>query len=201
MDAFTAYVAIRRDAVPDDSPLFHQVLQDYDRPIHDGNNVLLSLSPVEDEGYGPPDVRVGTMSTHTLPADWQGLDRPSYEAKKADYRDRMLAALGRALPSANAALVHAEFASPRSFERYTRRTEGAVGGPPVSRRNSNFLAVGSDVFGPGIWVVGDSVFPGQGTMAVVLSAIRVVERITNRNWSRMLAGPADGRSRRIPANS
>jgi hypothetical protein len=57
-----------------------------------------------------------------------------------------------------------------------------VGGPPVSRTNSNFLAVGSDVFGPGLWVVGDSVFPGQGTMAVVLSAVRVVERITGRSW-------------------
>jgi phytoene dehydrogenase-like protein len=84
-------------------------------------------------------------------------------------------------------LVHQEFASPRSFQRYTRRTLGAVGGPPVSRRNSNFLAVGSDVFGPGIWVVGDSVFPGQGTMAAVLSAIRVVERITGKTWDSLRA--------------
>ena len=33
---------------------------------------------------------------------------------------------------------------------------------PVSRSNSNFLAVGPDVLGPGLWVVGDSVFPGRG---------------------------------------
>ena len=65
--AFTGYVAIDRDAVADDSPLFHQVLQAYDRPIHDGNNVLVSLSPPGDEGYGPADVRVATMSTHTAP--------------------------------------------------------------------------------------------------------------------------------------
>ena len=58
-----------------------------------------------------------------------------------------------------------------------------MGGPPVARSNSNFLAVGSDVFGPGLWVVGDSVFPGQGTMATVISAIRVVERITGQSWS------------------
>lgn len=186
--AFTGYVAIGRSAVADDGPLFHQVLQDYEKPIHDGNNVLVSLSPPGDEGYGPPDVRVATMSTHTAPSDWQGLDRDAYEAKKADYRDRMLAALGRALPEAPGALVHAEFATPRSFERYTRRAAGAVGGPPVSRSNSTFLAVGSDVLGPGLWVVGDSVFPGQGTMAVVLSAIRVVERITGQSWREMTSG-------------
>ena len=42
--AFTGYVAIDRDAVDDGTPLFHQVLQAYDRPIHDGNNVLVSLA-------------------------------------------------------------------------------------------------------------------------------------------------------------
>ena len=176
--AFTGYLAIDRGAVPDDTPLFHQVLQSYAGPLHDGNNVLVSLSPVEDEGYGPPTVRVATLSTHTRPADWAGLDAEAHRAKKAEYETLLLAALARALPEAPAALVHAEFATPRSFRRYTRRTAGAVGGAPVSRSNSNFLAVGPDVLGPGLWVVGDSVFPGQGTMATVLSAIRVVERIS-----------------------
>ncbi len=88
-------------------------------------------------------------------------------------------------PNAPENLVHTEFGTPRSFARYTRRAAGAVGGPPVSRRNANLRAVGPDIFGPGLWVVGDSVFPGQGTMAVVLSAIRVVERITGDPWARM----------------
>jgi len=186
--AFTGYVAFDRSAVADDAPLFHQVLGDYGRPMHDGNNVLVSLSPADDEGYGPPGVRVATMSTHTAPGDWSGLDRAAYAARKRDYQGRLLAALGRALPEAPARLVHAEFASPRSFARYTRRTAGAVGGPPVSRGNSNALAVGSDVFGPGLWVVGDSVFPGQGTMATVLSAVRVVERITGQSWGEIRSG-------------
>jgi len=191
--AFTGYVAIRREAVADDAPLFQQVLQSYDRPIHDGNNVLVSLSPPGDEGYGPSGVRVATMSTHTRPADWVNLDRGAYLTKKALYQAEMLAALGRALPDAPTNLRHAEFASPRSFLRYTRRREGAVGGPPVSRRNSNFLAVDADVLGPGLWVVGDSVFPGQGTMAVVLSAIRVVERITRTAWPAMRASTRNAR--------
>lgn len=48
--AFTGYLAIDRSVVPEDAPLFHQVLGDYDRPMHDGNNVLISLSPPEDSG-------------------------------------------------------------------------------------------------------------------------------------------------------
>ena len=180
--AFTGYIVIDRSAVAEDTPLFLHVLRAYDRPIHDGNNVLISLSAPEDESYGPAHCRVATMSTHTRPTEWQGLDRESYQEKKAEYQRNLLAALVQALPGAKGALVHAEFASPRSFQRYTRRTQGAVGGAPVARSNSNFLAVGSDVFGPGLWVVGDSVFPGQGTMATVISAIRVVERITGQSW-------------------
>jgi phytoene dehydrogenase-like protein len=161
------------------------VLQSFEPPTHEGNNVLISLSPLEDEGYGPANVRVATMSTHTRPGDWQGLDKLAYQVKKETFRARFMAALEHALPGASAAILHAEFASPRSFQRYTRRQNGAVGGAPVTRGNSNFLAIDSDAFGPGIWIVGDSVFPGQGTMATVLSAIRVVERITGVSWNRL----------------
>ena len=191
--ACTAYLAIDRRAVPDAAPLFHQVLQDYGRGPHDGNNVLISLSPVGDPGYGPPDVRVATLSTHTAPDLWTGRDRAAHAARKQDYGDRLLRALGRALPDAPGHLRHVEFATPRGWQRYTRRTGGAVGGAPVSRRNSTFFAVDADVFGPGLWVVGDSVFPGQGTMATVLSAIRVVERITGQTWR-----PARGAPGREP---
>lgn len=198
--AFTGYLAIDRGTIADDAPLFHHVLLDYDRPIHDGNNVLISLSPPDDEGYGPSEARVATMSTHTRPSDWEGLGDEAHATRKADYSERMMAALRRALPEASDSLVHAEFATPRSFERYTRRAAGAVGGPPVSRRNSNFFAVGVDALGPGYWLVGDSVFPGQGTMAVVLSAIRVVERLTGRTWSMMRQPRASAAlEQRVPA--
>ncbi|WP_406696448.1 NAD(P)/FAD-dependent oxidoreductase [Singulisphaera sp. Ch08] len=192
--AFTGYLAIARERIPDDSPLFHHVLQSYDAPTHDGNNVLISLSAPDDEGYGPSDVRVATLSTHTEPVSWTSLDRAAYAAKKADYRRRLLGALETALPGASGALVHEEFATPRSFARYTRRSEGAVGGAPMSRWNSNFLSVGSDLLGPGLWVVGDSVFPGQGTMATVLSAIRVVERITGIRWEKSRSQYGGGKS-------
>ncbi len=180
--ACTAYLAIDRGAIPDDSPLFHQVLGDYHRPIHDGNNVLISLSPVGDPGYAPPHARVATLSTHVDPSEWIGIEEDERQSKKREYGDRMIRALGRALPNAPAGLIYGEFATPRAFERYTRRIEGRVGGPPVGLWNGHLFSVGSDVLGKGLWVVGDSVFPGQGTPATVVSAIRVIERITGISW-------------------
>lgn len=175
--AFTGYLAFRSDAIPSSAPLFNQVLQDHHSPMHDGNNVLISLSPPEDPGYAPPDIRIATLSTHVRPDDWRGLDRTQHAARKTVYATRLLRALDRAFPGASEALVHAEFGTPASFARYTRRTAGAVGGAPVRRGNSNLFSVGSDTLGPGLWLVGDSVFPGQGTLAVVLSAFQVLSRM------------------------
>ena len=181
--AFTAYAAIDARAVAGHSALFHHVLQDYSLPIHDGNNVLISLSPGGDEGYAPPDIRVLTMSTHVDPSEWAKLSADEHQARKNEDADRMKRALDRAFPGIESAMRHIEFATPRSFARYTRRPLGRVGGPPVSRSRSNLMAVDPGVFGRGLWVVGDSVFPGQGTMAVVMCAMRVLERITGRDWS------------------
>lgn len=180
--AFTCYAAIDASFVAGYKALFHHVLQDYCKPIHDGNNVLISLSPEGDEGYAPADVRTITMSTHVRPADWHGLSNNDYQAKKQEYSSRMMSALQRAFPGVDQAIRHIEFASPRSFARYTRRTLGRVGGPPVSRRSSNLMAVDPGVLGQGLWLVGDSVFPGQGTMAVVMCAMRVLERMTGESW-------------------
>jgi C-3',4' desaturase CrtD len=194
--ALTGYMAFHRAAIDDDSPLFHQVLRDYDAPIHDGNNVLISLSPPGDPGYGPEDARVATLSTHVVPGEWWDLDRETYQARKAVHAERLRAAVQRALPGALEALRHAEYATPRSFHRYTRRTQGAVGGPPVSRGNSNFLAAPHDALGRNLWLVGDSVFPGQGTMAVVLSARIVLERMMARGVRpRGMGSPSPGRHR------
>jgi phytoene dehydrogenase-like protein len=53
---------------------------------------------------------------------------------------------------------HELTASPRTFERFTRR----LGPRPVMQ---------------GLWLVGDSVFPGQSTLATALGGVRTAARI------------------------
>jgi C-3',4' desaturase CrtD len=181
--AFMAYAVVDAEAVATHQALFHHVLQDYSRPIHDGNNVLISLSPENDRRYAPKSKRVITMSTHVKPEPWFEAEGAEYENLKKEYGMNMMYALTHAFPGVEPAIRHIEYATPRSFARYTRRTLGRVGGPPVSRSRSNLRAVDPGVLGPGLWVIGDSVFPGQGTMAVVMCAMRVLERITGCRWN------------------
>jgi hypothetical protein len=62
------------------------------------------------------------------------------------------------------------------------------------------------VLGRWLWIVGDTVFPGRRTMATVISAIRVIERITGVAWanprtSRPEIASAADRSAVAPARS
>ena len=190
------YLAIRREAVPDDGPLFYQVLaglrcadpRRQQRP-------RLALAPRRPRLRPGGRPRRHAVDPHPTRPTGRAVGRGARAAKKADYaRSAARGPRPGACPTRPRRSSTPSSARPGASPATPAGTSAAVGGPPVSRRNSNFLAVGSDVLGPGLWVVGDSVFPGQGTMAVVLSAIRVVERITGRTLGGHPAR-AGGRSR------
>jgi phytoene dehydrogenase-like protein len=65
--------------------------------------------------------------------------------------------------------VH-EVATPRTYERFTHRPRGAVGGVRQTLANSNQHALPYDVGVPGFWLAGDTTWPGLGTVACVLGS-------------------------------
>jgi phytoene dehydrogenase-like protein len=70
-----------------------------------------------------------------------------------------------------------ETATPRTYERFTRRPRGAVGGVRLTLANSNQHAVPHDIGVPGFWLAGDTTWPGLGTVACVLGSRLVAEGI------------------------
>ena len=96
-------------------------------------------------------------------------DRATYEARKAAYAERLLHAAERALPSLRSAADLVLPGTPVTFQRFTRRAWGWVGGFP---QTNLFRAWGPRLAG-GLWMVGDSIFPGQSTAAVALGGLRV----------------------------
>ena len=67
-------------------------------------------------------------------------------------------------------------ASPRTFARFTGRPEGFVGGVPRRKGLQNYRDLLPAEAAPDLWLVGDSVFPGQSTLAVALGGIKAAER-------------------------
>lgn len=172
--AFMVYVGLDGSAMPDDLPPHHQVV--VQEPLAEGNTVFLSLSPDWDAGRAPAGQRALTLSTHTRLEPWWDLyerDRSAYEARKDAYTERMLAAARVALPHVRDAATLILPGTPVTFQRFTHRAWGWVGGFP---QTSLFRAWGPRL-SPGLWMVGDSIFPGQSTAAVALGGLRVADSV------------------------
>jgi phytoene dehydrogenase-like protein len=164
-------------ASDDDAPHHLQLIQDAAAPLFEGNHLFCSVSGARDAGRAPAGHGTVTVSTHIPMA---GLLQRSPDAQAeyiASVQDRMRAGIAAGIPEWNGRIVHALTASPRTFERFTGRRHGYVGGVP---RRQGFRHYGSAFRGlvaPGLHLVGDSVFPGQSTLAVALGGVRVAEQI------------------------
>jgi phytoene dehydrogenase-like protein len=171
--AFTVYAGIEGSIVPDGLALHHQII--LDQPLGEGNSVFLSISPAWDAGRAPAGHRALTLSTHTRLDPWWELEKdgPAYAEREAAYAHRLLAAAERVLPGLREAATLVLPGTPVTFERFTRRTRGWVGGFP---QTSLFRALAPRP-APRIWLVGDSIFPGQSVAAAALGGMRVAQQI------------------------
>lgn len=175
--AFTLYLGLHANRLPDLPADHHQVVVDPLLALGEGNSVFISLSPQEDLTRAPQGMRAATLSSHTRVDSWWQLkqnDYDAYQAKKAEYTARLLSAAEIALPGIGRAVDLCLPGTPVTFEFYTQRPHGYVGGYP---QTSLFRARGPRTRYPGVWLVGDSVFPGQSTAGVTLGAMRTAASV------------------------
>lgn len=172
--AFMVYVGVDSSRIPAGFPLHHQVI--LREPLGEGNSIFVSISPEWDESRAPKGKRAITISTHTRFEPWWDLfenDRFGYESCKQTYTERILATASRVVPGIRDAASLILPGTPVTFERFTRRSWGWVGGFP---QTSLFKSWGARL-AKGLWMVGDSIFPGQSIAAVALGGMRVAEEI------------------------
>ena len=172
--AFMAYVGLDGSILPADFPLHHQAL--VREPLGEGNSVFLSLSLPDDAARGPAGQRALTISTHTDLRLWWRLfehDRDAYEARKAEYTERVLDAAQAAIPRLRSAARLVLPGTPVTFQRFTQRSRGWVGGFP----QTNLFRAWAPKLGNGLWLAGDSIFPGQSVLATALGGTRVAHAV------------------------
>jgi phytoene dehydrogenase-like protein len=181
--AFMVYAGIDSQVLPKDLPLHTQVLRGW--PFGEGNSIFLSISPGWDDGRAPAGQRAVTISTHTSLKDWWQLfhhDRQMYEARRDEYTQKILAQAEIAIPGFRQAAQLVLPGTPVTFQRFTRRSWGWVGGFP----QTSLLRSWGPRLMPGLWMVGDSIFPGQSTAAVAMGGMRVAADV-QRELSRLVA--------------
>jgi phytoene dehydrogenase-like protein len=176
--AFTLYLGLDERQLPPDLAAHHQVIVDETRPLGEGNSVFISLSEPGELARAPAGMRAATLSTHTAVTPWQQLHQAespvAYCERREMYTNRLLAAAERAIPGIRRAVRLMLPGTPITFAFYTRRPSGMVGGFP---QTSLFQARGPATGISNLWLVGDSIFPGQSTAGVTLGGMRVANTI------------------------
>ncbi|MCW2279503.1 phytoene desaturase family protein [Heliophilum fasciatum] len=174
--AYVLYAGCKDNFLPDKgSSLVHQFIGSYDQPPVEGNQFLLSLSSPEDRLCAPIGKRAATMSTHTEVSQWW--ERSNYDQKKNSYRQQMVETVTRSFPRFAEAVELIWPATPVTFQRFTHRHQGKVGGyiPSGAWSWLHSYSIRSGV--ADLWFCGDTVFPGAGIMGTALSGMTVARQI------------------------
>lgn len=173
--AFVLHLGIRADALPADTPDHHQIITDMHGTLGETRSIFISMSPLWDKSRAPEGCRAVTVTTHTDVNVWWGLlkrGKDAYTARKDEYTDRLLTNIDQALPGFRAGVDLVMAGTPVTYQFYTGRHLGMVGGFP---QTSLFKARTPLTGVPNIRLVGDSIFPGQSTAGVTLGAMRVAD--------------------------
>ncbi|MEO8495362.1 MAG: NAD(P)/FAD-dependent oxidoreductase [Planctomycetota bacterium] len=165
----------------------HQLLQDYESPLGNGNNMFISVSSPGDTESAVAGHRAVMISTHCDLDEWKQLSQVDYAQRKAEAGERLVALARRVYPRLGHRPLVYEVATPRTFERFTQRPDGAVGGVRQTLKNSNQSAIPHDMGVPGFFLVGDTTWPGLGTVACVLGS-RIVTKCVMQQCGRTIHG-------------
>lgn len=144
-------------------PFHLELVADEGSPFVEGNHIFVSVSG-SDEDRAPGGERTATVSTHVAPHRLQA-DPGRVTARVQARMDQTLRTLA---PEVAGAVVHRMTASPRTWQRFTGRPGGLVGGVPRTVGLHHYWGLWPRPVLPGLWMVGDSVFPGQSTLATAL---------------------------------
>ena len=185
--AVVVFLGVPDDEVAGQESTHHQLLQDYRRPLGDGNNMFISVSAPGDTESAPPGHRAVMSSTHTEFADWDGLPDADYAARKREIGERLVRLARRVHPSLGERAEVWEVGTPRSYARFAFRPQGAVGGVRQTLGNTNQNAIPHSLGVPGLWLVGDSTWPGLGTVACTLGSRIVAEEALKAARSKAVA--------------
>ncbi len=177
--ALVMFLGVPQEELEGQRLTHHQVLERYDAPLGDGNNMFISASAPGDLDSAPEGHRAVMISTHCELDAWEGLNDEDYRRKKDQMQARLLKLARRVYPRLGRAPVVQSLGTPLTYARFTRRPRGAVGGFRQSLKNSNQRALPHDLGEKNFWMVGDSTWPGLGTVACVLGSRIVARAVLN----------------------
>nr|WP_135829537.1 NAD(P)/FAD-dependent oxidoreductase [Halorussus halobius] len=178
--AVVAFLGVPEEEVAGREFTHHQILRDYDEPLGNGNNMFVSVSAPGDTVSAPEGHRAVILSTHCDVDPWQDLDDEAYERKREAAGERLVSGARTVYPDLGSNPVVYEVGTPVTYEQFTNRPRGAIGGYRQTPANTNQRAVPQDVGVDGFYLAGDTTWPGLGTVACLVGSRIAAEHVTGR---------------------
>ena len=113
----------------------------------------------------------------TPTSDWCNLSESAYQQKKQETFEDLRHHLNLALRLHPSDCNHQELATPRGFAHWTGRPEGIVGGLGQHPKQFGPFGLASRTPINGLWLCGDSIYPGEGTAGVTVSALMTCRQL------------------------
>ncbi|MCF8059773.1 MAG: NAD(P)/FAD-dependent oxidoreductase [Bacteriovoracaceae bacterium] len=175
--AITAYFSIKGEKSV--SPLYHQI-HIKDELLGNGS-LFFSFSHPDDSERAPLGHQTVTVSTHTQSDHWQQFfENGDYEENKERIRKRILEIFNQKFLNYETGKV--EVGTPHTFERFTSRHKGLVGGLPHNLRNNILTFPEQRTPLDGFYQIGDTTFPGQGIVGVTTGAFLLAGKLLGKNF-------------------
>ena len=168
--ALVLYGAIDRRLLPPNCPGHLQ------RDGQEPGSLFVSISR-DGDGRAPLGQATVIASVFTDPRQWANLEEAQHQHNKAAVLKAMVNTLESWLGIPANRWLHLELSTPRAFARWTGRPQGIVGG--LGQHPSRFgpFGLASRTPMPGLWLCGDSIYPGEGTAGVSLSALMTCQQV------------------------
>lgn len=172
----TLYMAVDSSKLSHPLPPFRQISTG--DGMAEGAHFFMSASLPGDTLRAPDGYQTVTVSTHSKAGHWDTKEK--YEAARETLSERMLQAIEQQIPGFRESIVHFETGAPKAWERYTGRPNGYVGGFPQTLDSALFNSISHYSGIPGLYVCGDHIFPGGGTIGAATSGIHAARSITSK---------------------
>lgn len=172
----TLYLAIDSTKLQEALPPFRQISTG--DGLDAGGHFFMSSSVPGDELRAPEGFQTVTISTHSRIEDWNTQEK--YESSRTVLTERMLQAIEKLIPEFRASIVHMESGAPKAWERFAGRTNGLVGGFPQTLDAALFHSISHRSGLPNLYVCGDHIFPGGGTIGAAASGIHAARSVSGK---------------------
>ena len=168
--ALVFYSALKKENIKKTSSNHYQFVS------NEFGSLFVSISD-DGDGRAPKGEVTLIASIFTKTKDWFDLDKKNYLKKKKDFMKKISLELEIQFDIHSENWLHRELATPLGFQKWTNRPNGIVGGLGQNPDIFGLFGLSSRTPFEGLWLCGDSIYPGEGTAGVSQSALMVSRQI------------------------